>query len=378
METLASVIISSHNYARFVAAAIDSALAQTYRPTEVIVVDDGSTDDSPAVISRYRDRIHVVMKENRGQASALNAGFVVSRGEVVLFMDSDDVLTPDAVEAAVRALSGGGGASKVHWPMSAIDADGRPTGRLVPAGPLSSGHLRDAVLRSGPRSDAYRWPPTSGNAWTRAYLDSVMPIPEDVYTTCPDLYLASHAPLYGRVERIAEPKSCWRIHGQNNTWRTPWVERVRQQQAMWERCFASLARYARARGLEPDLERWDEQSWWRRLARVASELDSLIPPGHRFILVDDGQWETGEILNGRTAIPFVERDGVYWGPPADDEAAVAEVERLRAAGATYMVFGWPAFWWLDHYAGLKKSLEDRFRCASSSDLMVVFDLRERP
>jgi hypothetical protein len=376
MQTLASVIISSHNYARFVAAAIDSALAQTYPRTEVVVVDDGSTDDSPAVVSRYRDRARIVLKENGGQASALNAGFGVSRGDVVLFMDSDDLLMPDAVEAAVRTLDGGD-ASKVHWPMSAIDAEGRATGQLVPREPLSSGDLRDAVLRSGPRSEAYRWPPTSGNAWWRAYLDAVMPIPEDVYTTCPDLYLASHAPLYGRVELIAEPKSCWRIHGQNNTWRTAWAVRVGQQQTMWERCFTSLARHARARGLVPDPDRWVEQSWWRRLARVASELDSLIPAGHRFILVDDGQWDTGEILHGRAAVPFVERDGVYWGPPADDDAAVAELERLRAAGATFVVFGWPAFWWLEHYTGLKKWLESRFRRAFSSDLMVVFDLRER-
>src|SRR3954469_20718117 len=138
MDTLVSVIISSHNYGRFVAAAIDSALAQTHVGTEVIVVDDGSTDGSPGIIRQYEGRARVVLKSNGGQASALNSGFRLSRGEGVLFLDSDDVLLPDAAPARGAAWSGPG-IAKAHWPMEAIDEAGRLTGRLVPAEPLSAG-----------------------------------------------------------------------------------------------------------------------------------------------------------------------------------------------------------------------------------------------
>src|SRR5690242_15345928 len=78
---LVSIIIDNYNYGQYLQAAIESALGQTYHNIEVVVVDDGSTDDSREVIGRYDGRITAVLKENGGQASALNAGFVRSHGQ---------------------------------------------------------------------------------------------------------------------------------------------------------------------------------------------------------------------------------------------------------------------------------------------------------
>src|SRR5215212_8459413 len=100
---LASVIINNFNYGRFLREAIDSALAQDYPATEVVVVDDGSTDDSRAVIESYRDRVRAVFKENGGQGSAYNAGVPVSRGEYVCMLDADDTLDPTAIRQAMDA-----------------------------------------------------------------------------------------------------------------------------------------------------------------------------------------------------------------------------------------------------------------------------------
>src|SRR5262249_29495742 len=91
---LASVIINNYNYGRFLKASIDSALAQRYPCTDVIVVDDGSTDYSRRIIASYGDKIVSLLKSNQGQASAFNVGFGVSRGEVVCFLDADDSLLP--------------------------------------------------------------------------------------------------------------------------------------------------------------------------------------------------------------------------------------------------------------------------------------------
>jgi len=98
---LVSILINNYNYAPFLTQAVDSALRQTYENIEVIVVDDGSTDNSWQVIKSYGDRIVPIAKKNGGQASAFNAGFEKSQGDIVCFLDSDDVFLPDKLQKLV-------------------------------------------------------------------------------------------------------------------------------------------------------------------------------------------------------------------------------------------------------------------------------------
>ena len=121
---LVSIVISNYNYGRFLGEAIDSALNQTYPHTEVIVVDDGSTDNSREIIESYGDRIIAVLKDNGGQASACNAGFRASRGEVVIFLDADDVLLPDTVRRVVAAFQAHPGAVKVQYRLHSEESVG--------------------------------------------------------------------------------------------------------------------------------------------------------------------------------------------------------------------------------------------------------------
>jgi glycosyltransferase involved in cell wall biosynthesis len=99
-----SVVVAAHNAARTLAAALDSALGQEPRPTEVIVVDDGSTDDTPAVGAAYADRVRVLRQSQAGEAAAKNAGARAASGEVVAFLDADDVLLPGWIAAVGQAL----------------------------------------------------------------------------------------------------------------------------------------------------------------------------------------------------------------------------------------------------------------------------------
>jgi SAM-dependent methyltransferase len=115
--------------------------------------------------------------------------------------------------------------------------------------------------------------------------------------------------------------------------------------------------------------------WGERLRSAAQELAALVPAGNAFILVDEGQWDVAEYIAGRRCIPFLERDGEYWGAPDDDETAIGELERLRRAGAGFLAFGWPAFWWLDYYAGFQRHLRQQFPCVLENDRLIVFDLR---
>ena len=84
---LVSVLINNYNYQQYLEQAIDSALAQDYVPIEIIVVDDGSTDDLRSIIGRYGSKIRAVFKSNGGQASAFNAGVNASRGDILCFLD---------------------------------------------------------------------------------------------------------------------------------------------------------------------------------------------------------------------------------------------------------------------------------------------------
>jgi hypothetical protein len=209
------IVINNHDYGRFLGDAIESARAQTHDEVRVIVVDDGSTDDSREVIRRHEDAIDaVVLKENGGQASALNAGMERSEGDAVIFLDADDVLHPRAAALAAAAFAGDERLAKVQYRMDTIDAAGRSTGVPKPAAhlPLPGGDLRAAEL-------AYPydlvWMATSGNAFRAAALRRILPIPERDYRIGADWYLVHLMTLLGPVASLEEVGASYRLHGAN-------------------------------------------------------------------------------------------------------------------------------------------------------------------
>jgi SAM-dependent methyltransferase len=111
----------------------------------------------------------------------------------------------------------------------------------------------------------------------------------------------------------------------------------------------------------------------QRHQQIVQDIADLVRPGDSFILVDGGELEN-MVAGGRRALPFLERDGQYWGNPPDDRTAIRELERLRRSGARFLVFAWPAFWWLDHYTGFHRHLRAKFPCSLRNDRLVAFDL----
>jgi glycosyltransferase involved in cell wall biosynthesis len=103
-DLLVSAIIPTYNRETLVTEAIDSILVQTYSRIEIIVVDDGSTDDTLARLRRYGNRIRVISQNNAGPAAARNRGIAVSNGDLVAFLDSDDLWLPAKVERQVALL----------------------------------------------------------------------------------------------------------------------------------------------------------------------------------------------------------------------------------------------------------------------------------
>jgi glycosyltransferase involved in cell wall biosynthesis len=208
---LVSIVIPNFNYAAFLGAAIESALAQSYRAIEVIVVDDGSTDESRRVIETFGDRIRSIFKTNGGQTSTNNAGFLAARGDIVMFLDADDALRADAVELVVAAMASG--VAVVQFCLATIDAASRPLGGVYP--PLPSDwtpqRIHDTVRSAG----FYPFPPTSGNAYARWFLERLLPLPVDRFPRGTDGILNAVGPLHGDVVVLKEPLGFYRIHGSN-------------------------------------------------------------------------------------------------------------------------------------------------------------------
>ena len=154
MKTV-SVVMPAYNYARYIRESIDSVLAQTHAPLEVIVVDDGSTDDTPAVLASYGDRIRVIRQQNAGVAAARNAGLAVARGEYMAFIDSDDIWLPRKLELQLARFEADPTLGLVHCGIEIFDDAGR-TLEVVTRGEegwLAEGMLRmDEGVLTGPGS----------------------------------------------------------------------------------------------------------------------------------------------------------------------------------------------------------------------------------
>jgi hypothetical protein len=128
-------------------------------------------------------------------------------------------------------------------------------------------------------------------------------------------------------------------------------------------------------GLEaPDAPFPRANEWMHLLLSAARDIERVVPEGEAFILVDE-QGFGRDFGRGRRRLPFLERDGQYWGAPADDATALAELERMRRVyGARYLAFGWPSFWWFEHYKEFGASLRERFPLVVENERLAVFDL----
>jgi len=212
-EPLLSIVIDNYNYGRFLEQAVESALAQSYDNVEVIVVDDGSSDNSAEIIASYGTRVVGIAKANGGQASAVNAGFAASRGDVVLVLDADDFLKPEAGASVMGCFRERPDLSKVHFRLTVVDESARSTGAVLPPRRLRlpRGDMRDTLANCR----TYVMPPMSGNAYRRSAIERQMPMPEQIYPKDADEWLSFTAPILGPIEAIDEELGCYRMHSAN-------------------------------------------------------------------------------------------------------------------------------------------------------------------
>jgi glycosyltransferase involved in cell wall biosynthesis len=204
-----SVLIDTHNYGHFIEQAIDSVLSQHFPADqlEVLVIDDGSTDNTAKRVQRYGSRIQYFWKTNGGQASAFNWGLARSSGDLVFFLDADDYWLPNKLRTMVDAFqSDPAGMVSNDYEVSSPDTSANEPSNLD----LVSGHV-PANLKSLLR---YRNFPTSCLAFRRATLNRLLPVPETIKLSA-DAYLALLIIFIAPVLALPEILTVYRIHGEN-------------------------------------------------------------------------------------------------------------------------------------------------------------------
>ena len=211
---LVSVIIANYNYGRFLAEAIESVFIQTYHNFELIVVDDGSTDNSRDIIEFYGDRLITILQDNAGQGGAFNAGIARAKGEIICFLDSDDYFHREKLAKVVLSFQNHPEWVQISHYWISVNREGLPIHRSS-THTLNQGDVRNFLLKRG----KYEWARTSGLAYRREALQKVLPVTTQRFEPV-DAYLTATVPFYGKVGRINESLMFYRIHDKNMSART--------------------------------------------------------------------------------------------------------------------------------------------------------------
>lgn len=208
MAPRVSVLINNHNYGRFLGEAVDSVLAQGLPASdlEVIVVDDGSTDDSRAVVESYGGRVRGVFQPRSGQTSAVNRGFAESKGDLVFLLDSDDVWLPGKLARLLPLFDDPKVGAVQHF-LQDSDAHLHPLPRRFPAWPAR--YALDDLLAGLTELTA-----VSGLGFRRAALAAALPLPTELFFYLDD-WMVARTLLDWDVANVPEALALRRIHGAN-------------------------------------------------------------------------------------------------------------------------------------------------------------------
>lgn len=214
---LVSVLIANYNYARYIDKALESVLRQTYPHFEVVVCDDGSTDNSREVIKQYASqdsRLKLVCKQNGGVASALNAAYLASNGQIVCLLDADDTYLPEKLQQVVEAFANNAEVGFVAHRVFRIDARGRRQGVLPLFALVPSGWHGPLLLRNG--GILPDMPSCSGLSFRREVAKRIFPLPEDFRRNADEIFMRL-APLMTHIIGLDQALSEVRCHGSNTT-----------------------------------------------------------------------------------------------------------------------------------------------------------------
>ncbi len=207
--SLVSVVIPCYNDARFLPRALESVFAQTHRETEILLVNDGSTDDTPRIAAAWGDRIRYFRRENRGAGAARNFGISEARGEFIAFLDADDIWYPPKLELQLALFARRPELGVVYTDCHSIDETGAVTGFYL---------KRRISRRQDPVEQLFirDYMPNSTIVCRRSCFDEIGLIDTSIRLGEDEdlkIRLADRFP----VGRVARPLAAWRQHPGNKS-----------------------------------------------------------------------------------------------------------------------------------------------------------------
>ena len=418
-----SVGLPVYNGENFLREAIDSVLEQTFEDLELIISDNASTDLTEEICRGYAAKDKRMKyfrnKENMGASFNYKRVFGLASGEYFKWTAHDDVCKPEFLERCVEVLDADSEVVLCYTRTATVNSRGQVIKEWSARPDLNSvlpkKRFRDILLHRETfpiwgliRTDILKETPLLGNypAHDRPLLAELSlsgrfcEVPEFLFLDREHQQRSIRAYDPRKPHEAAvwyDPRitgkiifPAWRLFaeyvvGINRSqlgWRgripcymemLGWLKRNRQE-LLRDLIVAGQHIYGIGPLLASAHNKYLESRWLHRTERAAKDIKSVIPTGDIFILADEDTFKN-DFFSVWQTIPFLERDGKYWGPPSDDSTAIRELERLRLSGANFIVFGWPTFWWLDHFTEFHRYLRTRFSCALQNDHLVLFDLR---
>lgn len=263
-----SVLVNTLNHERFIEECIDSLLVQSVLPNEIIVHDDGSSDDTVARLRRYGNRITLIETPRERepahlrQARAVEKAFARSSGRLVFLLDGDDRFKRDKIEQYVAAFSANPDAALIQAPMDKIDEHGRLIGSNIERRKHIVEHLKEIYRHQ----DVDFFYPTSALAFSRSYLECVLPLDfSDGCALWADTRLSIVAPYFGRVITLPDVLTEWRRHVASDSVRARSRRLQIQQTLMRTRVFNHFCRRHGLRTISP----WRNLRFYLQLLRFS-------------------------------------------------------------------------------------------------------------
>jgi glycosyltransferase involved in cell wall biosynthesis len=398
VKTKLTVAIPTFNRAGLLKESLASVLAQDYDDFQVVVLDNASTDDTPAVVHSFKDsRVSYRRnRENIGSWRNWNRALELNQSPCLGIFHDDDLMQQGFLRESMAALEASPDAGFSFCLCDYIDNEGKLLSRQNDGG-FQEGRVAGRAFIERMISAGYVVH-TVSILMRASALKDVGPFdsPHSQHTFDLNLYLRLAA--HGDVVFVRRPLVRLRVHpGQisQNAKRdrgghvpfstagelidgvayllaSPGASDAAYRRWLSERLLALNGRRSEyAHYLLPNLY-W---SWAERLRLIESDIEASVPPGGSLILVDGDQLAAGGTLASRHAFPFPERNGYFNGLPADDEAAIRELDRLRGLGAGHLAFAWTGFGFIDQYPKFYQHVRERFACVLKNPRLILFDLR---